>query len=161
MFAENTEYTVATNPFPTYTAGRSTWTSYIPGVTISVFFSNSLGLHTSFPFHNQLFQSSTYKNYCEHPDLNSSDNVSRTILKNKGLSTDPWWIPTFTTNSLLTLPLTLNPTCWILVHSLHNHSSTSNLGIAHHTKSHGSLSKAFSKSTNAKYYFFFLHKYIL
>ena len=111
-------------------------------------------------------RSSTYNNSSGHPDLNSCDNASSTIMNNKGLSTDPWWTPTFTTtfttNSSLSVLLThtqLLAFVYIACTTVTGHSSTPNLHIVHHTTSHGTLSKAFSKSTNAKYNFFFLPKY--
>ena len=46
-------------------------------------------------------RSSAYRSSQGTPARNSSDKASSTMMKSKGLSTDPWWTPTFTSNSLL------------------------------------------------------------
>ena len=44
---------------------------------------------------------SAYRSSPGTPEQNSSDKASSTMMKSKGLSTDPWWSPTFTSNSWL------------------------------------------------------------
>ena len=39
------------------------------------------------------------------PERNSRDKASSTMMKSSGLSTDPWWTPTFTLNSCSCIPL--------------------------------------------------------
>ena len=74
-------------------------------------------------------------------------------MKSSGLSTEPWCIPTLTPNHSLTHPpydLILVLTClYMAITDLTNHSSTPNFLMAHSTTFLGTLSKAFSKSTNA------------
>ena len=46
-------------------------------------------------------RSSAYRSSQGTPARNSRDKASNTMMKSKGLSMDPWWTPTFTSNSLL------------------------------------------------------------
>ena len=68
---------------------------------------------------------------------------------------EQWYIPTFTPNHSLTdLPcgLILVPAClYMTITALTNHSSTPNFLMAHSTTFLGILSKALSKSTNARH----------
>ena len=65
-----------------------------------------------------------------------------------------------TTNSSLNVPLTfLLAFVYLAYTTLTSHSSMPNFRIVQHTTYCDTLSKAFSKSTNAKHNFFFLLKY--
>ena len=82
--------------------------------------------------------------------------ASITIMKSSGLSTEPWCTP-FTPNHSLTDPpydLILVLACFYkAITALTNHSSTSSFLMAHSTIFLGTLSKAFSRSTNAHHSF--------
>ena len=47
-------------------------------------------------------RSSTYNSSQGQPVRNSLDSVSSTMINKRGLRTDPWWTPTFTSNTLFT-----------------------------------------------------------
>ena len=85
------------------------------------------------------------------------------MMKSKGLSTEPWWIPTFTLNllpsTLFILTLLLLPE-YIAMTILTNHSITPSFLKDHLTTALGILSKGFSRSTKAKYSFFLLPRYL-
>ena len=87
------------------------------------------------------------------PSLTLCVTASITIMKSSGLSTEPWCTPTFTPNHSLTHPpydLILVLAClYMAITALTNHSSTPNFLMAHSTTFLGTLSKAFSRSTNA------------
>ena len=85
------------------------------------------------------------------------------MMKSKGLSTEPWWTPTFTLNllpSTLFIPTLLLLPEYIAITILTNHSITPSFLKDHLTTSLGTLSKAFSGSTKAKYSFFLLPRYL-
>src|SRR5206468_3174192 len=85
------------------------------------------------------------------------------IINNKGLSTEPWCTPTFTSKSSLMLSLTLTAvftSSYIDCITLTNHSSTFSFLRDHQRISLGTLSNAFSKSTKAIHSSFFLHRYL-
>ena len=46
-------------------------------------------------------RSSAYRSSQQTPAQNSRDNASSTMMESKGLSMDPWYTPTFTSNSWL------------------------------------------------------------
>ena len=69
------------------------------------------------------------------------------------LSTDPWWTPTFTSNSVLYpcfVLTTVLALLYIVITVWTSLSSIPSCLNAHLTTSLGTLSNAFSKSTNAK-----------
>src|SRR3989442_5497225 len=75
-----------------------------------------------------------------------------TMLNKIGLSTDPWCTPTLTSKLSLSSPFLLTAVVtpsYILLMTFTIHSSTPTCLKAHHKTSCGTLSKAFSKSTNA------------
>ena len=82
---------------------------------------------------------------------------SITMMKSSGLSTEPWCTPTFTPNHSLTDPpydLILVLAClYMAITALTNHSSTPNFLMAHSATFLSTLSKAFSRSTNAHHSF--------
>ena len=88
-----------------------------------------------------------------HSTWNSHESASRTMVNSKGLDTDLWCTPTLTLNSSLkvfTLVLLLAST-YMASTSLTNHSGTPTTLKAHLSSFWGTLSKAFSKSTNPIY----------
>ena len=53
------------------------------------------------PLGSQQWRSSAYRSSQGTPARNSCDKASSTMINSKGLNTDPWSTPTFTSNSLL------------------------------------------------------------
>ena len=99
-----------------------------------------------------IIRSSAYSSSHGQPVRNSLDRASNTMMKSRGLRTEPWWTPTPTPNSSL-YP---SPTLTLLLTSLYmdwtrrtNHSSIPSLRIAHQMTSRGTRSNAFSRSTKA------------
>src|SRR5664279_3844710 len=106
-------------------------------------------------------RSSAYSNSHETPVLNSSDRASNTIMKSKGLNTDPWYTPTLIGNATLSPSpslIAVDALSYIAWITLTSHSSTPNFLSAHQTTSRGTLSKAFSRSTKAIHISCFLVK---
>ena len=103
-------------------------------------------------------RSSAYNNSQGHPVLNSWGNASRTKTKRSGLRTEPWCTPTFRQKlslkqfSIHTLLLALWYIAWP---SWKIHLSTPSLLKAHQRICRGTLPKAFSRLTKAKYRFLF------
>ena len=86
------------------------------------------------------------------PERNSRDKASSTMMKSSGLRTDPWWTPTFTSNSSLYPSLTrirLRAFAYIPCTSRTIHSSTPSFLSAHQMTFRGTGSNAFSRSTKA------------
>ena len=84
------------------------------------------------------------------------------MINNKGLNTKPSCNLIWTRKSSLKVSLTptqLRAVLCIDCTRLNNCISMPNFPKAHHTSSLGTRSKAFSKSTNANYRFFFFLKY--
>ena len=76
------------------------------------------------------------------------------MMKSSGLSTDPWWTPTFTSNSSLYPSPTrtrLRAFAYIPCTSRTIHSSTPSFLSAHQMTFRGTQSNAFSRSTKAMY----------
>ena len=77
-----------------------------PAFTLSPFFSiasfqvRSLQTHSSSDS-AMITRSSAYRSSQGIPERNSRDKASSTMMESSGLSTDPWWTPTFTSNSSL------------------------------------------------------------
>src|SRR5206468_1237713 len=92
-------------------------------------------------------RSSAYNNSHGSPHLDCIDSASNTIINNKGLSTEPWCTPIFTSSYIDCITLT-------------NHSSTFSFLRDHQRISLGTMSNAFSKSTKAIHSSFFLHRYL-
>ena len=76
-------------------------TFVFPAFTLNPFFSmasfhiKSLLTH-SYRESAMMTRSSAYRSSQGTPAQNSHDKFSSTMMKSKGLSTDPWWTPTFT-----------------------------------------------------------------
>ena len=137
----------------------------IPHITLvlSSFIFRPLSLRHSFHFLNFSFNSSShfptstrssaYSISHGRPSLTLCVTASITMMKSSGLSTEPWCTPIFTPNHSLTHPsydLILVVAClYMAITALTNHSSTPNFLMAHSTTFLGTLSKAFSRSTNA------------
>ena len=99
-------------------------------------------------------KSSAQRNFQEQPSLNSFDKSSMTIMKGRGLSTAPWWIPTLILSSSLNWPFRHTQDLafsYIPLTASITHSSTATLLIAHTRTFLGTRSKAFFKSTKGKY----------
>ena len=98
-------------------------------------------------------RSTAYRSSQGTPAQNSRDKASSTMMKSKGLSTDPWWTPTFdTSNSLLKPSPTrtwLRALAYIPWTNRTIHSSTPSFLRAHQITLWGTRSNAFSRSTNA------------
>ena len=136
-------------------------------LVLSSFIFRPLSLRHSFHFLNFSFNSSShfptstrlsaYSISHGRPSLTLCVTASITIMKSSGLSTEPWCTPTFTPNHSLTHPpydLILVLAClYMAIAALTNHSSTPNFLMAHSTTFLGTLSKAFSRSTNAHHSF--------
>ena len=71
---------------------------------------NSLLTHSSRES-AMMTRSSTCRSSQGTPARNLCDKASSTMMKSKGLTTDPWWTLTFTSNSLLKPSPTLTPLC--------------------------------------------------
>ena len=87
------------------------------------------------------------------PTLKSLDKASSTMIKSRGLRTEPWWTPTPTSNSSLYSEPTLirlRVLLYIACTRRTVHSSTPTFLIAHHKTFRGTRSNAFSRSTKAK-----------
>src|SRR5206468_8415686 len=72
-------------------------------------------------------RSSAYNNSHGSPHLDCIDSASNTIINNRGLSTEPWCTPTFTSKSSLILSFALTAVftpSYIDCITLTNHSST-------------------------------------
>ena len=130
-------------------------------LVLSSFILRPLSLRHSFHFLNFYFSSSHFPTrnrssayIISHgrPSLTLCVTASITIMKSSGLSTEPWCTPTFTPNHSLTHPsydVTLVLAClYMAITALTNHSSTPSFLMAHSTIL-STLSKAFSRSTNA------------
>ena len=102
-------------------------------------------------------RSSAYSISHGRPSLTLCVTASITTMKSSELSTEPWCTPTFTQNHSLTDPpcgLTLVLAClYMAITALTNHSSIPSFLVAHSTTFLGTLSKAFSRSTNAHHSF--------
>ena len=136
-------------------------------LVFSSFILRPLSLRHSFYFLNFSFSSSShfptstrssaYSISHGRPSLTLCVTASITIMKSSGLSTESWCTPTFTPNHSLTHPpydLILVLAClYMAITALTNHSSTPNFFMAHSTTFLGTLSKAFSRSTNAHHSF--------
>ena len=86
------------------------------------------------------------------PERNSHDKTSSTMMKSSGLSTEPWWTLTFTSNSSLYPSPTqtrLRALAYIPYTSHTIHSSTPRFLSAHQMTFQGTQSNAFSRSTKA------------
>ena len=132
-------------------------------LVFSSFILRPLSLRHSFHFLNFYFSSSShfptstrssaYSISHGRPSLTLCVTDSITMMKSSGLSTEPWCTPTFTQNhSLLNHHIILSWFWHVYTWSytaLTNHSSTPNFLMAHSTTFLGTLSKAFSRSTNA------------
>ena len=96
-------------------------------------------------------RSSAYRSSQGTPAQNSGDKASSTMMKSKGLSTDPWWTLTFTSNSLLKPSPTWThcPLADIPWTNLTIQSSTPSFLRANQITFRGTLSNAFSRSTKA------------
>ena len=135
-------------------------------LVLSSFILRPLSLRHSFHFLNSSFhffnssshlptstRSSAYSISHGRPSLTLYVTASVTIMKSSGLSTEPWCTPTLTPDHSLTdLPydLILVLAClYMVITALTNHSSIPNFLMAHSTTFLGTLSKTFSRSTNA------------
>ena len=97
-------------------------------------------------------RSSAYRSSQGTPERNSCDKASSTMMKSSGLSTDPWWTPTFTSNSSLYPSPTrtrLRAFAYIPCTSRTIHSSTPSFLSAHQMTFRGTRSNAFSRFTKA------------
>ena len=121
-----------------------------PLFSMASFHIKSLLTHSSWES-AMMTRSSAYRSSQETPARNSCDKASSTMMKSKGLSKDPWWTPTFTSNSWL------KPLTWTQLQALayipwtnHTiHSSTPCFLMAHEITSWGTQSNAFSRSAKA------------
>ena len=98
-------------------------------------------------------KSSAKNNSQGTPTLKSLDKASSTMIKSRGLRTEPWWTPTPTSNSSLYSEPTvtrLRALLYIACTRRTIHSSTPTFLIAHHKTFRGTRSNAFSRSTKAK-----------
>ena len=104
-----------------------------PSFSTASFQVKSLLTHSSSDS-EMITRSSAYRSSQGTPERNSRDKASSTMMKSSGLSTDPWWTPTFTSN------YSLNPSpTWTLLHafayipctSCTIHSSTPSVLSAH------------------------------
>ena len=132
-------------------------TFVFPAFTLNPFFSmasfhiKSLLTHSSRES-AMMTRSSAYRSSQGTPARNSRDKASSTMMKSKGLSTDRWWTPTFTSNSLLkpsptwTRPRALAYIPWT---NRTIHSSTPSFLRAHQITFRGTRSNAYSRSTKA------------
>ena len=87
------------------------------------------------------------------PTLKSLDKASSTMIKSRGLRTEPWWTPTPISNSSLYSEPTLirlRVLLYIACTRRTVHSSTPTFLIAHNKTFRGTRSNAFSRSTKAK-----------
>ena len=130
-------------------------TFVFPAFTLNPFFSmasfhiKSLLTHSSRES-AMMTRSSAYRSSQGTPARNSRDKASSTMLKSKGLSTDPWWTPTYTSNSLLKPSPTrtrLRALAYIPWTISTIHSSTPSFLRAHQITFRGTRSNAFSRST--------------
>src|ERR1700757_4181862 len=97
-------------------------------------------------------RSSAYNNPQGKPTVNFFDSSSSTMMNKSGLRTEPWCTPTFTPNSVLSHPCSftdVETSQYIALITSTIHSSTPALLKAHQSTSRGTLSNAFSRSTNA------------
>ena len=132
-------------------------TFVFPAFTLNPFFSMAYFHIKSLLTHSSresamMTRSSAYRSSQGTPARNSRDKGSSTMMKSKGLSTDPWWTPTFTSNSLLKPSQTrtrLHPLAYIPWTSRTIHSSTPSFLRAHKITFWGTRSNAFSRSTKA------------
>ena len=86
------------------------------------------------------------------PPLKSLDKASSTMIKSRGLRTEPWCTPTPTSNSSLYSEPTLTRLRALLYIACTRrtiHSSTPTFLIAHHKTFRGTRSNTFSRSTKA------------
>ena len=132
-------------------------TSIFPAFTLIPFFSmasfhiKSLLTHSSRES-AMMTRSFAYRSSQGTPARNSRDKAYSTMMKIKGLSTDPYWTPTFTSNSLMK-PLPTGTQLWALAYipctNRTIHSSTPSFLRAHQITFQGTRSNAFSRSTKA------------
>ena len=132
-------------------------TFVFPAFTLNSFFSmasfniKSLLTHSSREL-AMMTRSSAYRFSQGTPAQNSRDKASSTMMKSKGLITDPWWAPTFTSNSLLK-PLPTRTRLLALAYipwtNLTIHSSTPSFLRAHQITFRETRSNAFSRSMKA------------
>lgn len=107
-------------------------------------------------------RSSAYKNSHGQSVQNSCDNASRTMINNKGLSTDLWWTPNCALKTSLNLLFTLT---WLLASRYITcitrtiQSSIQTFCKAYHRNFLITLSKAFPISTKSKNRFKFFLMY--
>ena len=135
-------------------------------ITPSLWFSlhlffRSLSLRHSFHFLKFFFssssisykyQSSAYSTSHGRPSLTLCVTASITIMKSSGLSTEPWCTQHYTNHSLThpSYDLILVLSCsYMAITALTNNPSIPSFLMAHSTTFLGTLSKAFSRSTNA------------
>merc|ERR1711867_204570 len=107
-------------------------------------------------------RSSAYSNSHGNPSAAFLVTACITVINRNGLSTDPWCTPTLTSNSSLKPCSTLTAvfaSWYVVITALIIHSLTPSLRSAHSTTFLGTLSKAFSRSTNPRYILLFLPRY--
>ena len=130
-------------------------TFVFPAFTVNPFFSmasfhiKNLLTHSSRES-AKMTRSSAYRSSQGTPAQNSWDKASSTMMKSKGLRTDPWWTPTFTSNSWLKpLPTRtrFRSLAYIPWTNFTIHSSTPSFLRAHQITFRGTWSNAFSRST--------------
>ena len=122
-----------------------------PFLSMTPYHIKSLLTHTSRES-AMMTRSSAYRSSQGTPAPNSRDRASSTMMKSKGLSTDPWWNPTFIPNSLLKHSSTrtrLRALAYIHWTNHAIHSSTPSFLRAHQITFRGTRSNAFSRSTKA------------
>ena len=131
-------------------------TTVFPAFTLSPFSMASFHIKSLLTHSSResamMTRSSAYRSSQGTPALNSRDKASSTMMKSKGLSTDPWWTPTFTSNSLLKPSPTrtrLRALAYIPWTNCTIHSSTPSFHRAHQITFRGTRSNAFSRSTKA------------
>ena len=98
-------------------------------------------------------RSSTKNSSQGTPTLKSLDKASSTMIKSRGLRTEPWWTPTPISNSSLYSEPTLTRLCALLYIACTRRtiqSLTPTFLITHHKTFRGTRSNAFSRSTKAK-----------
>src|SRR5665811_217631 len=108
-------------------------------------------------------RSSANRSSYGRPSRNLLDSASMTIMNSNGLRTEPWCTPTFTSNGLLSPCLVFTAvveSVYIDFITVMSHSSTCNSLNAHHRTSRGTLSNAFSRSTNAIHSSLFTPRYL-
>merc|ERR1712002_691096 len=124
-----------------------------PLLSMPSFHSLSLTISSSMVL-AMITRSSAYSSSHGHPVLNSMERASSTMMNSRGLNTEPWCTPILTSKgSLNAVPtLTLALALWYIACTvLISTSGTPSLRMAHQSTARGTLSKAFSRSTKARY----------